>query len=1484
MPDSLQSIPAYAFAGCTGLEKIWIPEGIEPQYDEEGNQTSFVPIASTAFNDVSTSTLTIHGVSGSYAETFADEKGYPFVAEAFEYTPATLSGTVTDAAGNPLSGVTVTVYKGPTTNYPFGSTTTDSSGAWTMENVKVGSYYGVGFEKEGYTFSPDHPKCTAVPADGYIFDDVIGGTTSDTRSGFAVSHGTTNGLVAGAGGGRGMTITVVSTNDWTVESDSDWITLSVSGGKSEETFYPTIAENTRYESRTGYITVRCDGYTPAIIRVVQNAAARTASIAVHTPDERSVTDNSAVVTGMLTWGDGESAASYQNVGIQYGLDDGSDWIATISAELDSESGKLITTVGELTTGVVYRFRAVAQHVGTLEWMESEPVSARIQAYCEHQYGDMIYAYDDSVQAYHDRYIADGNTFLPTIYVDEEETAETHSVRHPYICVCSLCDRFEVIYSNGITEHNFETITETVYENITDDTHDVYQIARVMCTTALNDVLCGHIQNEEKVLVEEGTAHTFIDGVCVCGECNVVWNAAMSGNLNIGVSVKSGHPDADKNYLFIAEDDQGLHYSATIPAGSVSRTFGVKSDLGLLRAKTYAIYILPEGISLTDDNREEYYVCDIAVPLFNGKMVTSVYSGDTELRDKNKVYVDDVIRINWDGSYGVEHAQVVVKLNNTVVVNETYNYSGPGTITLDSATLGAVEGDTLTVTVTVDPNAVATADVLTTRAATVQPVSYSWTGTFETKPVMGYVIERIWDGETTDVTNQKCHMTTVTGKNNYFGLRAKLDGETLNLTDSGNGEYEWRLSTGNVVLKDDWYVGYAYDLTENPKTGYFMGWHDDAWIIKTKKDDGYTFYFNDNIDGLKGSICLYKLATATEPEELVAYVVIQGHNSAYIVTGADVGYSSGSREYNAAVSLPANLISFWESPSTTPAQKRLWFDLNFKPEIIKSAIPSHNVEAFVEEWDDDLRMRISNGAVNFTLTVGDTVGNALSDVCSFVLTSADMIASIPDGDISKTLALMEKANSCIDNGEVVQSLTNTEQYKEAVIAYLKTEFEKQASNTGHSTFQNNFMSSAGGSVNTEKVVLVKDGVEVTYDLMDLIIDTAESNAAITDAKNQTDIFSLICKDPITLGECSLGDFPVYLKYGDAVVDFKLEELFDVDRLTEFINDGVFDSDQYGRVMGYLTGGTSFDDLTATEKNFLWSLWKWDSKDKVYNTIVPDSRMMENLDSVLEKHHIDDMLSLFSAGINGYSAWHMVDNYDTILREFEEYLTLSESQGGLGITDEEWVNVVLDELAAGAAEQVEKAFTAMVSSLGEDKINDWTSDAINKVLAEAFPKVASKAACVIGVVTTAIDLTNMIANTSNTYGKMPTFEKTFELYKDAQENLYAALDDYASNPNNSNYATVERCAKLYNVLKGSCIVCMYNIYTSDLTSIEVMFWNWVKYEAKLVYSFWECVFTNDSSGLASLNDPRKEKLSQIEAATEGELQQMESLMKYLFPFSY
>jgi len=221
LPDSLQSIPAYAFAGCTNLEKIWIPEGIEPQYDEEGNQTSFVPIASTAFNDVSTSTMSIHGVSGSYAETFAKSKGYPFVAEAFEYTPATLSGIVTDAAGNPLSGVTVTVYKGPTTNYPFGSTTTDSTGAWSMENVKVGSYYGVGFEKEGYAFTPSLVAITIVDGTNQL-NDVVGYTAETTAY---LNLSDYEWISASDASLR--VIQIDSSEDWSIAECSDWIDMYV---------------------------------------------------------------------------------------------------------------------------------------------------------------------------------------------------------------------------------------------------------------------------------------------------------------------------------------------------------------------------------------------------------------------------------------------------------------------------------------------------------------------------------------------------------------------------------------------------------------------------------------------------------------------------------------------------------------------------------------------------------------------------------------------------------------------------------------------------------------------------------------------------------------------------------------------------------------------------------------------------------------------------------------------------------------------------------------------------------------------------------------------------------------------------------------------------------------------------------------------------------------------------------------------------------
>lgn len=65
--DGLEKIDEYAFFGCIALESVTIPSSVKAI-----DLTSFM----YCHED-----FTIHGESGSYAETFAAEQGIPFVAE-----------------------------------------------------------------------------------------------------------------------------------------------------------------------------------------------------------------------------------------------------------------------------------------------------------------------------------------------------------------------------------------------------------------------------------------------------------------------------------------------------------------------------------------------------------------------------------------------------------------------------------------------------------------------------------------------------------------------------------------------------------------------------------------------------------------------------------------------------------------------------------------------------------------------------------------------------------------------------------------------------------------------------------------------------------------------------------------------------------------------------------------------------------------------------------------------------------------------------------------------------------------------------------------------------------------------------------------------------------------------------------------------------------------------------------------------------------
>ena len=429
----------------------------------------------------------------------------------------------------------------------------------------------------------------------------------------------------------------------------------------------------------------------------------------------------------------------------------------------------------------------------------------------------------------------------------------------YLRYCPLCameDRkqYGETYINEESEHAFETVVETVYENITADTHDAYSVTTVLCTMGTNENICGHISSQEKVLIEAEAAHDYENGVCACGECNAVWAFEMDGTINLNVQVTSGQPDSSKRYLLIAEDSEGFHYFEYIEAGSSSASFAVVGDLGLKRAQSYVLYVIPEDVELTDENRNKYSLGELTVPLFSGKMVTQVYSGESDVEEKGIVYVGEKISFHWDGSYGVNHTQILVELNGTEVYQRTYGHSGPGVETIDSNEIGAVAGDTLDITITVDPSAMATADgadVLAASAVTIAPVSYTWTAQYADRPIAGYKIKMDWkDMDQVDVTNQYVHVTTAGGESSYFGLRAySTDDEgnehLINLTDPDNCQYEWRYAPYDAELSSDGtkLVGLSYDLTIDPATDYFKGI---TWALETGVRDGYTFRFNDTL--------------------------------------------------------------------------------------------------------------------------------------------------------------------------------------------------------------------------------------------------------------------------------------------------------------------------------------------------------------------------------------------------------------------------------------------------------------------------------------------------------------------------------------------------------------------------------------------------------------------------------------------------------------
>lgn len=143
LPGTLTEIGEYAFSNCTGLEKVWVGQTVSA-------------IESNAFQNCPS--LTIHGVSDSYAETYAQERKIPFSTEPMTYDMASISGKVIDGLGKGIAGVSVSLYN-KTTGKMLEIYDTDENGEWICETARVGHEYRIRYHHPRYKTDRDTFEC-----------------------------------------------------------------------------------------------------------------------------------------------------------------------------------------------------------------------------------------------------------------------------------------------------------------------------------------------------------------------------------------------------------------------------------------------------------------------------------------------------------------------------------------------------------------------------------------------------------------------------------------------------------------------------------------------------------------------------------------------------------------------------------------------------------------------------------------------------------------------------------------------------------------------------------------------------------------------------------------------------------------------------------------------------------------------------------------------------------------------------------------------------------------------------------------------------------------------------------------------------------------------------------------------------------------------------------------------------------------------------
>ena len=165
VPDSVTTIPNYAFNDCDGFEHIWIGESV-------------TSIGNNSFTNCDN--LTIHGTVESKAEEYASNNSIPFSTEPISnYLKVTVDGTVEDGNGNGIPNVNVYIYN-VTEKQKLCELVTDENGYWSYKYAGADTTYTISYYHTNYLFNEEE-QTVATGAVNYTAPTVVGTKIFETE-------------------------------------------------------------------------------------------------------------------------------------------------------------------------------------------------------------------------------------------------------------------------------------------------------------------------------------------------------------------------------------------------------------------------------------------------------------------------------------------------------------------------------------------------------------------------------------------------------------------------------------------------------------------------------------------------------------------------------------------------------------------------------------------------------------------------------------------------------------------------------------------------------------------------------------------------------------------------------------------------------------------------------------------------------------------------------------------------------------------------------------------------------------------------------------------------------------------------------------------------------------------------------------------------------------------------------------------------------